>query len=215
MPSIAEMIDKVAKLGVNEDTPDATLRAIYLGYIQSTYNEIYGEVAKNYPTMLLQNQTVALTSGSGTLGTRPFIVDAVFNTDESSRQLEPTDLRTLRNLYPSMDATGFPSFFYISGFSTIKAYPADNSTLSVDYIPNPETLVDGTTGEADLIIPVPYQEMLVWGALRYLAYDERDKSVGAELGIVTAMYEKIKGDFLFWLKNYQVRKSISVQGYLM
>jgi len=215
MPSIAEMIDKVAKLGVNEDNPDATLRAIYLGYIQSTYNELYGEVAKSFPSMLLATQSVTLSSGAGTLTTKPFIVVNVYNTDEGSKPLEPTDYNTLRTLYPSLSNTGFPSYFYMSGFGTIKAYPTDGSTLSVDYIPNPTTLVDGTTTEDDLIIPVPYQEVLVWGALRLISIDERDKAVGTELPIVNSMYEKLKGDFLFWLKNYQVRESVSVRGYLM
>lgn len=213
MPSITNIISMMAKLGVNEDSPDAALRSIYLTYVQSTYNEVYGEMASTFPTRLRATQDVTLVNGVGTLAVAPYQIIAVYNTSNNFAEVNPTTLDDQMEATPALADAGLPSSYWQDGLMTIKGYPLDNSTLRVLYIPNPSTLTESTL-ESDLVIPVPFQDLLTWGAMRYLRIDESDKQVGGELASCALMYEKLKGNLFYWLKNGQVRKTINVTKHL-
>lgn len=203
----------MAKLGVNEDNPDVTERAIYLGYLQATYNELYGEVAATFPSALLALQNVTLSSGVGTLNPRPFQIVSVVDTTNNYGFVQPTTFSDYEATNPQLTPDSNPSWYWQEGLSNITTNSAANNVLRVSYIPNPGTLVDGTTGESDLFIPVPFQDVLLWGAMRYVRMDESDKMVGPELQSSATMYEVLKGNFFYWLKNGQVRQQTHAKKY--
>jgi hypothetical protein len=171
--------------------------------MQSTLNELYGEIAELFPTRLVTTQTVTITSGAGTFGTTPFIIRRVRDTGNSSTELQPITLEDLDDRYPLLDSTGNPAYYYQTALATINTYPTNTTTLKVYYIPNPITLTTSTT-ETQLFIPAPYQEVLMWGALRLLMLDERDKAFVVSLQAVSAMYDKLSGDLKEWAQRQQV-----------
>ena len=149
------------------------------------------------------------------MATTPFIIKKVYNASNNYQELTPTTFDDQEEESPSFSMTGYPNVYWQDGLNSIKAYPLDNSTLSITYIPNPITLVDGVTAEADLIIPAPYQDVLMWGCLRYVRIDESDKNVGPEIQIANAMYEQIKGNLMYWLNNSQVRQKLKTVSYMV
>lgn len=211
MATVEDLVNRVAKLGLGEDEPDATEQALYLSFIQSVHDRVYGEVAKSYPTALLDSQEVEVTDGEGELDPAPFIIMQVTDTD-NAKILEPTDLLTLEQENPDLDDTGTPDRFYVQGNMIGLDTDAD-TTLRVRHIPMPSTLTL-TTELSALFIPAPFVDLLLWGAITQLAYDERDKGLVVEAQLCMKMYDQFFDPFWTWLAQSQPKQPLYVKACL-
>lgn len=208
MATVQDLVNRVAKLGLGEDEPDAAEQALYLSFIQASHNQLYGEVAESDVTTLLDSEDVTVTNGSGALAARPFIIKTVVDID-NKRALDPTDVLTLVKERPLLDATGKASRFYQKA-NAIKLDTNDSITARVWRMPMPQALTL-TTNLSDLYIPEPYVDVLLWGALLQLAYDERDKGLVVEMQLCARMYDTFHGGFWNWLVKNQVREDLFVK----
>jgi hypothetical protein len=214
MPAIADMITKMAKLGLNEDNPSIALQTTYLTYIQSTWLELYGEMAKAFPSRLLASQTVTVTSGTGALSPIPFIMVSTRDVGNNLAKLQNITYSDLEDISPTLAVTGAPSYVYTTANNVIKTYPINSTSLRVTYVPRPIDL-SLTTAEDDIPVPPPFQEVLMWGGLRLLNLDERDKNVGGEIQLAETMYQRLRGNFFSYLEQSQLGVDVRVKGYLM
>jgi hypothetical protein len=151
-----------------------------LSYFNMAYRKVYQKVVERYPWAVQQTQAVSITAGSGTLATMLLHIISVRDVNNSYRKLDPTDVEAVESKDPSLNDTGKPDKFWIEGFSTVKSHPSNDTTLQVRGTPNPEALDENST-EADIKIPPAFHDVLTWETLELMAYDERDKVVGAEL----------------------------------
>lgn len=71
-------------------------------------------------------------------------IQHVYNTN-SGDSLEGADRRYLRDTYgPDLTVAGTATFWYIDGLTTLRGYPADTASVTVDYIKfSPELSADG------------------------------------------------------------------------
>lgn len=202
MPTVASLLDSIQSLAlVGSGNADDTARV--LRYMNMVYAEAYRVTASQYPTLLLTSENVSMNSGSGTMSAAPFAVQRVKNTS-TNRILQARSKLDIEEDYPSMTDTGEPVYYYMEGTTGLRSYPLDNSTLQVRYIPSVNTLTS-TGVEADIKIPPEFHEMLLWGTLVYMAYDERDKSASGEISIAQSKYEIALNDFKTWLAKQQTQ----------
>lgn len=202
MPTVASLLDSVKSLAlVGSGNADDTARI--MRYMNMVYAEAYRVTSSQYPTLLLTSENISMTSGVGTIAAAPFTVMRVKNTS-TNRILEARSKLDVEELFPTMTDTGEPAYYYMEGTTGLRSYPLDNATLQVRYIPSVNTLAS-TGVEADIKIPPEFHEMLLWGTLVYMAYDERDKSAAGEISIAQSKYEIALNDFKTWLAKQQTR----------
>lgn len=202
MPTVASLLDSVKSLAlVGSGNADDTARI--LRYMNMTYAEAYRTTATQYPTLLLTTESVSMTAGEGTISVAPFSVMRVKNTN-TNRILEARSKLDIEELFPAMTDNGEPVYYYMEGTTGLRSYPLNNATLQVRYIPRVGTLTS-TSAEADIKIPPEFHELLLWGTLVYMSYDERDKSASGEISIAQSKYEIALNDFRTWLVKQQTR----------
>lgn len=79
-------------------------------------------------------------------------------------KLSPADRRDVTDVFVDLTITGVGLWYYITLGSVVNVYPADaSSVLTVNYWKN---AVDLSAGSDVPLIPSPYQELIVLGALR-------------------------------------------------
>ena len=201
---ILTIVKDQALVGAGDATDDARV----LRYLNLVYKQVYRETAESYPQLLLSSQSITQASGSGTVSSHYKIVSVKETTGNTF--LDPYTLPELEVEEPSLDATGTPNRYYLDGLTTIKTYPIDNSTILVRYVPSPSDLASGGA-ESTIKIPPAFHDLLIWGTLYYMAYDERDKSVGAEIGISQAKYDMALNSYRRWLLMSQTRKPLRTE----
>lgn len=187
---------------------DATDDARVLRYLNLVYKQVYRETAESYPQLLLSSQSITQSNGSGTVNSHYRIVSV--KETGSNTFLKARTLPELEDEYPSLDDTGTPTRYYLDGLTTIKTYPLDNSTISVRYVPSPADLSSGGA-ESTIKIPPTFHDILIWGTIYYMAFDERDKSLGAEIGIAQAKYDMALNSYRRWLLMSQPRKPLRTE----
>lgn len=208
MPSVSDILTIIkdqALVGSGDTTDDSRV----MRYMNFVYKQVYRKTAEAYPQLLLTSQTITQASGSGTLSSAPYAIVSVKETG-SNTFLKPYTLPELEESNPSLDETGTPNKYYMTSDTVIKTYPIDNSQIIVRYVPNPSELTSAGA-ESTIKIPPSFHDILVWGTLFYMAYDERDKSVGAEVGIVQAKYDDAMNDYKRWLFMSQPRKPLRTE----
>lgn len=152
------------------------------------YRLAYEKITARYPGFVRDTQTVALTAGEGELSPQALHVLSVRDAGNGYAKLEPSDPETVQCDDPGLDDTGNPRCFWLEGLSVIKAHPLNNTTLQVNFTPNPQALDENST-EDDIKIPPAFHDVLTWETLKLMAYDERDKIVGAELAFNKDQYD--------------------------
>lgn len=180
MPTAQDLLTNIRNLCLSGATGSSNDLTKVEAYFNMAYRKVYRKIAVKYPFVHRTTQTVTITDGSGTLNPVPFFVTVPRDANNSARKLDPTDIESVLKCDPTMVRAGSPDKYWIEGLSTIKTHPINSTTLTVPYIPSPAALSSNST-EAEIKIPVPFHDILVWETLELMAYDERDKVVGAEL----------------------------------
>lgn len=203
MPSVSELLTTIKDLslvGSGDGTDDARL----MRYMNLLYKEIYRKTAKNYPTLLLTNETVTITGGVGTLSAAPLKLERVKDT-ANNRILKATTLLRLEECCPALANTGMPSWYYITGGTVLNTYPLNSTSVLTRSVPAPGVLTTASA-ESDIKIPPQFHDLMVWGTLIYACMDERDKIVGPELNTAQGKYEIAMNDYDDWLFFQQTQE---------
>jgi hypothetical protein len=203
MSTVNEILTTIQDLAlVGSGNAEDTARV--LRYINLVYKEAYRRTARQRPTLLLAQESVAITAGAGMMSANPFTVTMVKDTGNNSNVLNVITLPELEEEYPALDGIGSPNLYYFTGEKVINTYPVNDTTLSVRYVPSCNVLTAIST-EADIKFPPEFHDMLLWGTLVFMAYDERDKTTGGELNTAQSKYEMALADFQSWLKLGQAK----------
>ena len=206
--NILENIKNQALIG-NTGLPADTDKLV--NYLNIAYRGVYDEIARSYPFFVATTQSVVITDGQGTLSPAPAYVLSVRDTGNTNQLLYKKDVEAIQADDNRLDAVGAPSNWYQEGFSTIKTYPVNSTTLSVRYVPNPATL-SSTSLEAEIMIPPLYHDVLVWETLRTVMFDERDKLLGPENVIIDKRCEEIWGRLNSYLAYHTAQEPIRTKG---
>jgi hypothetical protein len=150
-----------------------------VAYLNMAYRRIYDRVVREYPFFNQTTQDVVMTNGAGTLNPVPFLILSVYDTS-NYQKLEPTDVLEEEERRPQLDEAASPDRYWLDGLSSVRSYPLSSTTLRVRYVPDIEDLTSTDTADA-IIFPAMFHDLLVWETALIVAYDERDKIVGAEL----------------------------------
>ncbi|TGT42778.1 hypothetical protein [Mesorhizobium sp. M8A.F.Ca.ET.165.01.1.1] len=191
-------VKELALVGVGDGSDDDRL----LRYMNLVYKEAYRRTAAIYPTLLLSQNTVTITDGAGVMSDIPFKVESVKDSGNGNRLLSPTTLPNLEDCHPNLSDVGSPSWYYFTGAKAIATYPVNSTTVKVRFIKSSGTL-GVNDAENAILIPAEFHDLLIWGTLFYLAYDERDKAAGPEVQIAQSKYEIALADFTTWLTQNQ------------
>lgn len=190
MPSAQELLTNIRNLCLSGATGSTNDVAKVLNYFNMAYRKVYRKIAVKYPFVYRTTQSVVIADGSGTLNPVPFFVTVPRDANNHSRKLDPTDVEAVLEHDPTLISTGSPCKYWIEGLSTIKTHPINSTSLTVPYIPSPATLTENST-EDEIKVPVVFHDVLTWETLELMAYDERDKVVGAELAYNKDAHDQI------------------------
>jgi hypothetical protein len=210
---VATIIERVAEQSLSGSVEgDSAGTAMILGFVQSTYDEVYGAIAAQYPTLLETTQNVTVTAGQGTLDPVPLKIVRVADTT-NKRFLEVTTAEMVEDKDIDLDDVGQPDEFYITGGNKLNTYPKGSISARVRHIPFAATLV-ANGSESSIQFPAQFHDVLIWGALRHAAYDERDKGLGVELQATQIMFEKRLAALMDWLRVNQARPPVRTKAFL-
>lgn len=206
MPAVSDILDTIKNLGlvgIGDSVDDTRI----MGYMNLVYKETYRKTAQQRPTLLLTTENVTITSGAGNLSVSPFAIRVVKDIDNGYKKLEPTTLPDLDDKDTDLTAAGPADWYYMTGTAAINTYPVNSTTLQVRYVPAANILTS-TSAETDIKIPPEFHDILVWGTLIYLNFDERDKAMSGEVNLAQSKYELALGEFIQWLGEGQTREPL-------
>lgn len=170
---LSDLLSAVQALGYSSDT-----QAQQVQFINDTYREVCGQ--KRWPFLEAQDSSIstvtgvpgyslsAITPGISRMDAvriQQSAIQAYWNTDYK----EPQYFRDLEN----MDRTpGIPQFWTVIN-QQLRFYPVPDGIYNVliDYIVEVTPLVATTDVP---LLPTDYHDLLVWGAIRSIAFRERD-----------------------------------------
>lgn len=190
----SEIITNIARMSTGESTPGTDFTAIILGYVNRAYEDIYTSLCDLDYVRLQTTQTVTVTSGTGTLSTEPFRIHNVVDTT-NDRRLTPRHPLLIEEYDPDLDDTGTPEHYYLSAATTLRVHPGGSITARVRFTPK-VTALTSSGAESTILFPKEYHELLVWGGLIRLSYDERDLRNAQEIGFVLQQYAETKARLL-------------------
>lgn len=146
----------------------------------SAINEVYREIHGMMRWPFLEAQDSSLVTVAGTNAyTLPMAnwrnLDAVrlqITATQEYDNLQYLDVQSFRD-YEHIDRDTTTPYYWTFYANQLHLYPYPDNAYSVviDYITEPADLVLDTDVP---VIPVPYHDVLVWGAVESLAYRERD-----------------------------------------
>lgn len=202
--NVNAMINRISNISMNEDVPDSETQARIVRYINDTYSEVYREIAKLYKNRLLTSETVEVVDGVGTLSAAPFAYGVVKDID-GSLILTATDIEHIDEIDVDGTGMGTPTRYFITHDTTLNTHPKNTTSVLVRVIPEAQVLSSAST-EADIMIPVMFHEILIWGALFMMFLDERDTRTELEIRAAKSEYvtklSRLKG----YLANQPKRK---------
>ncbi|EGP07333.1 hypothetical protein CSIRO_3065 [Bradyrhizobiaceae bacterium SG-6C] len=213
MPTPAELVTNIKSLALVGATGSALDTPRIYGYFNMAYRIAYEKMTARYPGIVRSVQTVVMAAGVGTLAIQPLHILKVRDAGNNYARLEATDADTVEDDDPALSATGNPSRYWVEGFTTIKTHPLNNTSLSVAFTPNPESLDENST-EDDIKIPPVFHDVLTWETLKLMAYDERDKIVGAELAFNKDQYDDAYDRLYRHIDAKMPQKAKQVKAYL-
>jgi hypothetical protein len=190
----SEIITQIARLSTGESIPDTNFTAIILGYVNRAYEDIYTSLCDLDYVRLQATQTVTVTSGTGTLAPEPFRIHSVVDTT-NDRLLLPRHPLIIEEYDPDLDDTGSPAHYYLASATSLKVHPSASITARVRYTPK-ITPLTSTGTENSIKFHKEYHELLIWGGLIRLSYDERDLRNPSEIAFVIQQYAETKARLL-------------------
>jgi hypothetical protein len=174
--AIVERIKSLALIGATSSTDNTKVYS----YLNMAVKDVYEKVTSFCPVAAQEFQTVAITAGVGVLSPEPLHILGVRDADNDYNELTPTDISAVQEKDPGLDDEGAPDEYYQSGKTGLRLHPKNDTNAQVSFTPLPEE-VDESSEEADFFLPSVFHSVYVWESLKLMAYDERDKIVGAEL----------------------------------
>lgn len=213
MPTPAQIVENVMSLALVGATGATGDTARVYRYLNVAYRELYEMVAERYPWFVQATQNVSMTAGVGTMATQPLHILSVRDANNAFAELRPTDVLAVEEKDPAMDAQGSPDEFYVNGFVELNSHPLNDTTLRVRYTPQAATLEIGDNEVAIKLQPT-HHDALLWGTLKLMAYDERDKVVGAELAYNETEHEKVLDRMWRWFDAHAPKESQPVKSYV-
>lgn len=213
MPSVQQLIDNVKNLSLVGATGSVDVIPRIEAYFNMAYREVYEMAAERYPWFVQTTQDVPVVSGSGTFFTNPLHILSVRDVNNSLAKLNPTDVLTVEDNDPAFSATGKPSKFWVNGFDKIFSYPFTDTTIRVRYTPNADILTSESV-EGDIKLQPVHHDVLVWGTLKLMAYDERDKIVGAELAYNKDAHNEVLERMWRWFDAHAPKETKPIKSYL-
>lgn len=200
MSSVAEILANLKSQALVGATGAADDNARLMRYLNKGYKKVYRRVARRYPWLYRQSQTVIITAGVGTLSPQFYDILSVRDAGNGYVELEHRSVEAIEKESPELTATGAPTSYDRQGLNGITCYPKNDTTVRVRGISNPADLTDNSL-EEHILLPVLHHDVLEWATLWIIAYDERDKLVGSELQFtarefddgLTDLYEYLDG----------------------
>jgi hypothetical protein len=212
VPTAAQIITNVRSLALVGNTGAADLPRVE-AYFNMAYREIYEKVAERYPWFVQTTQDVVMTAGVGTMASQPLHILSVRDVNNSFAKLTATDVLAVEECDPSMDETGNPTEYYVNGFAELNSHPLSDTTLRVRFTPNAAVLTSESV-EADIKLQPTHHDVLTWATLKLMAYDERDKVVGAELAFNQGEMDNAEDRMWRWFDAHAPKKIKPVKSYL-
>lgn len=203
--NVDKLVTMVARLGTGESSPSATRKAELLDYVNIAYGRLFQEIKQSGRHLLSSTQDVTVTAGVGTMNGNHAFILSVRDLGNSSRHLDPTDVEEVELLDPEDDNTGTPDRYYLTGLNTLNLWPRNTTTAKVRSVPMPTDLAIGAD-ESTILIPPPYHASIVWGAILWAAFDERDKGFNVEVSFARQEYTREKGALIGFLERQSKRK---------
>ena len=213
MPTAQQLIDNVKSLALVGATGSANDVPRIEAYFNMAYRELYELAAERYPWFVQTIQDVPAVLGVGTMNPQPLHILSVRDVNNSLAKLDQTDVLTVEERDPAFSATGNPNKFWVNGFASLNAYPFKNTTIRVRYTPNAAVLTS-SSAESEIMFQPTHHDALVWGTLKLMAYDERDKIVGAELAYNKEAHDAVLDRMWRWFDAHAPKESKPVQSYL-
>lgn len=177
---VSQILTNVKSLTLIGNTGAVSDTTKLVAYLNMAYRRIYDRVVREYPFYNQTTQNVSVTDGVGTLSPVPYLILSVYDSGNSYVRLDATDVLAEEEKTPELADTGSPDRFWMEGQAGIRSYPKSTTTLRVRYVPDLTELTSSSVS-ADILFPAIFHDLLVWETALVVAYDERDKIVGAEL----------------------------------
>ncbi|TPM41418.1 hypothetical protein [Mesorhizobium sp. B2-3-4] len=213
MPTPAELVEAIKSLALVGATGDATVNVKVYTYLNTAYRQLYEMVAERYPWFVQTTQPVLMAAGEGTMDPQPLHILSVRDTGNNLAALTPTDVLTVESEYPGLDDTGNPSRYWVDGFTGLNSHPRSSTTLRVRFTPQANALSE-TSEESDIALQPVHHDALLWGTLKLMAYDERDKVIGAELAYNKDAHDEVLDRMWRYFESHAPKQKKQVQSYL-
>lgn len=191
---VKQIIKKVSKLALNGDVLDDPVAVEdILSYINTVYNDIATSLFSETNTGTQRISDYTVVDGVSTLTPIPY---KVFNVVDINRKkkLKPANLIEIEEADPLVEREGNPEVYYFLQ-NTLYTYPKNNTQLRVRHVNKLPDLTLETT-EEQILFPPQYHEVLVWGVLYYMAYDERDFQQALEFQVTSSNFNSWKDRLL-------------------
>lgn len=207
--NVQEMITQVGRLGLNGDVAvDTELQEDVLSYLNAVLRDLATSLLSETDTKNQRKLDYTVTDGVSTLSPLPYKIFNVVDIANVKRLL-PINLVDIEEMDPLVEVTGDPTHYYFLE-DTLHTYPINSTEIRVRHTA-PLELLTLSTEEADIPIPSQFHEAFVWGALYYIAYDERDFAQQLELQTCASNYMGWRdrvNDFFYYTraipKNHEV-----------
>jgi len=203
--NVDKLVTMVARLGTAESTPSSTRKAELLDYVNIAYGRLFQEAKQAGRHLLSATQEVTVTDGVGTLNGNHAFILSVRDLGNASRHLTASDVEEIELLDPEEDNTGSPDRYYLTGLNTLNLWPRNDTTAKVRSVPMPTDLSLGAD-ESTILIPPPYHSAIIWGAILWAVFDERDKGFNVEVSFARQEYAREKGALIGFLERQSKRK---------
>jgi hypothetical protein len=208
--NVEQILTNVRNLSLIGNTSAVNDSIKLLAYLNMAYRMEYDAMTRLYSGLVQSTQTITITAGAGTLPSIPHFIASVYDVSASPRQLTGVDIEWLEARDPALDESGPAKYWYLDGFSTIRTYPLNNTTIRVRSVPAAGTLTNASA-ETDIKLPANFHDVLTWGTAMLVAYDERDKLAASEFQFIGAQLETERDRLQTYLKQRVPRDRLRVE----
>jgi len=212
VPTAAQLITNIRSLALVGTTGAVDLTRVE-AYLNMAYRDLYEKVAERYPWFVQEVEEVSVIYGQGEFHTQPLHILSVYDIG-GQRLLTATDIAAIEQKDPAFTSAGSPEEFYVLGFDALCSWPQNDTTLRVRFTPNAAVLSNDST-EADIKLQPAHHDVLTWATLKLMAYDERDKVVGAELAFNQQEMDRAEDRMWRWFDAHAPKKSKPVKSYML
>ena len=218
---VSQILDILIGFGVRSDLISTDEKSTYLKYVNLAHQELYALTAVLNPDLVSALQ-LNITDGYGTLPNKPYQLITVTDNNQantSSANLKQRSVSQMVKDYPQWGfedpdiVKGTPQYYLLRD-KTLYLVPSTDTTVTINYIPNPQDFVLETPAD-EIPYPIVFHKILIDGALRYLYQDVNESSVKDDMRIRQAVlnWEMGKGRLVNYLAGYDKEALINVQDY--